>query len=41
MVWTDGRYFIQAQTELEPGWKLMKDGIPNAISTTDWNICIK
>ncbi|KAK6111849.1 Metallopeptidase M24 family protein [Brugia pahangi] len=38
MVWTDGRYFIQAQIELEPGWKLMKDGVPNAISTTDWMI---
>uniref|UniRef100_A0A158Q6Q6 Xaa-Pro aminopeptidase n=1 Tax=Elaeophora elaphi TaxID=1147741 RepID=A0A158Q6Q6_9BILA len=38
MVWTDGRYFIQAQTELEPGWKLMKDGIPDSISTTDWMI---
>ncbi|EFO17243.1 hypothetical protein LOAG_11257 [Loa loa] len=38
MVWTDGRYFIQAQSELEPGWKLMKEGIPDAISTTDWMI---
>ncbi|VBB28664.1 unnamed protein product [Acanthocheilonema viteae] len=38
MVWTDGRYFLQAQIELEPGWKLMKDGIPDAISTTDWMI---
>ncbi|CAG9534607.1 unnamed protein product [Cercopithifilaria johnstoni] len=38
MVWTDGRYFIQAQIELEPGWKLMKDSILGAISTTDWMI---
>ncbi|KAM3728887.1 Xaa-Pro aminopeptidase [Dirofilaria immitis] len=38
MVWTDGRYFIQARNELEPGWKLMKDCVPDAISATDWMI---
>ncbi|VDK75485.1 unnamed protein product [Litomosoides sigmodontis] len=38
MVWTDGRYFIQAEIELEPGWKLMKEGIPGAVTTTDWMI---
>ncbi|VDM96931.1 unnamed protein product, partial [Onchocerca ochengi] len=38
MLWTDGRYFIQAQIELEPGWKLMKDCVLDAISPTDWMI---
>uniref|UniRef100_A0A915Q3N2 Aminopeptidase P N-terminal domain-containing protein n=1 Tax=Setaria digitata TaxID=48799 RepID=A0A915Q3N2_9BILA len=38
LVWTDGRYFIQAQNELESGWKMMKEGVPDAVSTTDWMI---
>jgi len=23
-MWTDGRYFLQAEKQLESGWKLMK-----------------
>ncbi|VDN03846.1 unnamed protein product [Thelazia callipaeda] len=38
LLWTDGRYFIQAGKELEPGWQLMKEGVPTAISVTDWMI---
>ena len=36
-LWTDGRYFIQAEEELEgSGMKLFKMGTPNAISIEDW-----
>ncbi|VDK30617.1 unnamed protein product [Gongylonema pulchrum] len=38
LLWTDGRYFIQARAQLEPGWKLMKDAVPGAISTTEWMV---
>jgi Xaa-Pro aminopeptidase len=27
LLWTDGRYFLQAQQQLEPCWTLMKQGI--------------
>lgn len=26
-LWTDGRYFTQAQKELDSNWTLMKEGI--------------
>lgn len=26
LLWTDGRYFLQAQNELYPGWELKKMG---------------
>ncbi|ODN00352.1 Xaa-Pro aminopeptidase 1 [Orchesella cincta] len=32
LLWTDGRYFIQARQEMDNNWNLMKDGIPGAIS---------
>eukprot|EP00178_Gracilaria_changii_P001841 TRINITY_DN125_c0_g3_i2.p2 TRINITY_DN125_c0_g3~~TRINITY_DN125_c0_g3_i2.p2 ORF type:complete len:684 (-),score=102.59 TRINITY_DN125_c0_g3_i2:2607-4658(-) len=28
-LWTDGRYFLQAQTQLDSNWKLMKTGVPH------------
>lgn len=27
-LWTDGRYFLQAEKQLPPGWTLMKQGLP-------------
>jgi len=33
MLWTDGRYFLQAENELGPEWKLMKQGLPG---TPEW-----
>jgi len=36
-LWTDGRYWIQAEKQIEDtGIKLYKTGIPNAVSITDW-----
>jgi Xaa-Pro aminopeptidase len=26
-LWTDARYFLQAESELDPGWELMKQGV--------------
>jgi Xaa-Pro aminopeptidase len=26
LLWTDGRYFLQAETELGPEWTLMRGG---------------
>uniref|UniRef100_A0A7E4VS56 AMP_N domain-containing protein n=1 Tax=Panagrellus redivivus TaxID=6233 RepID=A0A7E4VS56_PANRE len=36
LLWTDGRYFAQAEKEFEPGWTLMKEAVPEAISPEDW-----
>ncbi|UMM12394.1 hypothetical protein L5515_001193 [Caenorhabditis briggsae] len=39
LLWTDGRYFTQAGKQLDPScWKLMKQGLPDSISVTDWLI---
>ena len=40
LLWTDGRYFIQAGMELDPpdAWTLMKEGIPETLSIEDWLI---
>lgn len=27
-LWTDGRYFLQAEQQLGPGWTLMRHGTP-------------
>ena len=37
-LWTDGRYFLQANQELDSDWTLMKDGIPGTLSIEDWLI---
>jgi len=29
LLWTDGRYFLQAERELSAAWKLMKGGLPD------------
>lgn len=37
LLWTDGRYFLQATQELdESQWQLMRDGLPETPSIGDW-----
>ena len=36
LLWTDGRYFLQASTELGPEWTLMKAGSPGCPDFEDW-----
>ncbi|PNH10857.1 putative Xaa-Pro aminopeptidase P [Tetrabaena socialis] len=36
LLWTDGRYFLQANTELGPEWTLMKAGTPGCPDLEDW-----
>jgi Xaa-Pro aminopeptidase len=39
MLWTDGRYFLQANKELDLNeWTLMKDGLSDTLSIQDWLI---
>jgi len=37
-LWTDGRYFLQANQELDGDWILMKDGMPGTLSIEEWLI---
>ena len=37
-LWTDGRYFLQANQELDSDWILMKDGMPGTQSIDEWLI---
>eukprot|EP00741_Cyanophora_paradoxa_P004879 tig00000841_g4734.t1 len=37
MLWTDGRYFLQAEQELDGScWTLMRAGLPDTPAITDW-----
>uniref|UniRef100_A0A915D649 Xaa-Pro aminopeptidase n=1 Tax=Ditylenchus dipsaci TaxID=166011 RepID=A0A915D649_9BILA len=36
LLWTDGRYFVQASKELKPGWELMKMAQVDSIDPVDW-----
>jgi len=36
LLWTDGRYHLQATKELDSNWTLMKDGLPETPSQGDW-----
>uniref|UniRef100_A0A383V906 Uncharacterized protein n=1 Tax=Tetradesmus obliquus TaxID=3088 RepID=A0A383V906_TETOB len=36
LLWTDGRYFLQAETELGPGWTLMRGGTGSCPEINDW-----
>nr|CAD2171801.1 unnamed protein product [Meloidogyne enterolobii] len=38
LLWTDGRYYIQAKSELYEGWTLMKLTGPDSIMPSDWII---
>ena len=36
-LWTDGRYFLQAEKQLDPeNWTLMKDGLPDTPKMHEW-----
>ncbi|KAL3070328.1 hypothetical protein niasHS_016155 [Heterodera schachtii] len=36
LLWTDGRYFVQASAELRDGWALMKQCVPDSIDPIEW-----
>jgi hypothetical protein len=36
LLWTDGRYFLQAEQELGPGWTLMRAGTGHCPEIPDW-----
>ncbi|GAX82461.1 hypothetical protein CEUSTIGMA_g9888.t1 [Chlamydomonas eustigma] len=36
LLWTDGRYYLQASQELGPEWTLMKAGSPGCPEIEDW-----
>ncbi len=38
LLWTDGRYYLQATKQLDANWKLMRDGQPETPSIADWLI---
>ncbi|XP_062520265.1 xaa-Pro aminopeptidase 1-like [Corticium candelabrum] len=35
-LWTDGRYFLQAESEIDKNWTLMKDGLPGVPKPDEW-----
>jgi len=35
-LWTDGRYFLQAEQELSSDWELMRSGTPGTLDPADW-----
>jgi len=37
-LWTDGRYYLQAESQLDSNWILMKDGLPNTPTKEQWLI---
>ncbi len=36
LLWTDGRYYLQATQQLDSNWTLMKDGLSETPSIGDW-----
>ena len=36
LLWTDGRYHLQASQEMDHNWTLMKDGLPDTPSQAEW-----
>lgn len=36
LLWTDGRYYLQASQQLDANWTLMKDGLPTTPSIGAW-----
>jgi len=36
LLWTDGRYHLQALKEMDSNWSLMKDGLVDTPSQADW-----
>lgn len=37
-MWTDGRYYLQASSQMDENWTLMKHGMPDTPSQEDWLI---
>lgn len=35
-LWTDGRYYLQAEAQLDSNWILMKDGLPDTPTMASW-----
>lgn len=35
-LWTDGRYFLQAEKQLDTNWVLMKAGVKGTPSKEEW-----
>ena len=35
-LWTDGRYYLQAEKQLDSNWILMKEGLPDTMSQAEW-----
>jgi Xaa-Pro aminopeptidase len=36
LLWTDGRYHLQASQQLDENWTLMKDGLPDVLKMEEW-----
>lgn len=36
LLWTDGRYYQQAEKQLDNNWTLMRDGLPTTPSLSNW-----
>lgn len=36
LLWTDGRYYLQASQQMDSNWILMKEGLPATPSQGDW-----
>lgn len=36
LLWTDGRYYQQAEKQLDENWTLMKDGLPTTPNLATW-----
>ncbi|XP_050522688.1 xaa-Pro aminopeptidase ApepP isoform X2 [Daktulosphaira vitifoliae] len=36
LLWTDGRYFVQASQQLDENWTLMKMGLPDTPTLSEW-----
>ncbi|CAB3408419.1 unnamed protein product [Caenorhabditis bovis] len=36
LLWTDGRYFEQAGKQLSSEWTMMKQGVPDSVTPSDW-----
>jgi len=37
-LWTDGRYYLQAASQMDSNWILMKDGLPDTQTQAEWLI---
>ena len=36
LLWTDGRYHLQAEAQLDHNWTLMKAGLPTVLRLEEW-----